>query len=563
MRTWILLATLAGLFSAADGRTQAPPRDPAAAQAKGTGEIKGRVIDSGGKPLRRARITLDLIGGGSDARRTTSTGLDGAYSFTELPAGRFRMTATRGGYLELQYGQRRPGEQGRPLQLADGATLEKVDFTLPKMSTISGRITDENGEPIEGVSVYAMRMLYYEGRRKLVPVSGPSIRTDDDGEYRISRLAPGTYHVMASTNETWTVVQEGRQTVFGYSPTYFPGVTRAPEGRRVPLGLGEHVRAVDFSLVPGRAARISGTALDSAGKPFTRVSLATEVRGTNFASFGGGPAVRTNPDGTFYAINVPPGEYSLQASRTAGPDGPAEAAIMPLIVDGQDLENLVLTGSSGGTVTGRVLSEDGTLPKASTISLRVAEIYRNQAPPVLLGTFRDRASGPTVGEDGTFVVNNVFGRARFQVTLPDGWMLKSIKHEGREITDGVLELRSGEQVAGVEILISRRVTEASGQIVDGKGNPVGDATVILFPVEEERWFESSRAVRAARPDQQGRWRLMALPAGDYFAIAMDYVEVDAWQDPEYLAGLRDQASRITIPDGGAASANLTLVVPKQ
>jgi hypothetical protein len=107
------------------------------------------------------------------------------------------------------------------------------------------------------------------------------------------------------------------------------------------------------------------------------------------------------------------------------------------------------------------------------------------------------------------------------------------------------------------------VTEAWGQIVDGKGNPVGDATVILFPVEEERWFESSRAVRATRPDQQGRWRLTALPAGDYFAIAMDYVEVDAWQDPEYLAGLRDHASRITIPDGGAASANLTLVVPKQ
>ena len=49
------------------------------------------------------------------------------------------------------------------------------------MSNISGRITDENGEPIEGVSIVAMRMLFYEGRRKLVPVSGPSIRTDDEG----------------------------------------------------------------------------------------------------------------------------------------------------------------------------------------------------------------------------------------------------------------------------------------------------------------------------------------------------------------------------------------------
>lgn len=560
---WLSLLLVAFLPLAASAQT-APPRDPAGtAAATGTGEIRGRVTDSAGKPLRRARITLDLTGGGASARRTTSTGIDGAYSFSELADGRYRLTATRGGHLELQHGQRRPGEQGRPLQLAAGAKLEKVDFALPRMSTISGRITDENGEAIEGVSIFAMRMLFYEGRRKLVPVSGPQIRTDDEGEYRISRLSPGTYYVMASTSETWTVTQDGRQTVFGYAPTYFPGVNRAPESRRVAVGLGEHVRAVDFAMVPGRAARVSGTALDSSGKPFTRVTLSVEVRGINFASFGGGPTVRTNPDGTFYAVNVPPGEYSLQASRTEGTDGPAEAAIMPLVVDGQDLEHLSLAGSAGGTVTGRVVSEDGTLPKPSTIFLRIAEIYRNQAPPVLLGTFRDRPGAPSVADDGAFTVNNVFGRARFQLTLPEGWMLKRVTHDGREITDGILELRSGEQMSGVEVLISQRVTEASGQVLDAKGNPVGEATVLLFPADEDRWYESSRAIRATRPDQQGRWRLTALPAGDYFAIAMDYVEVDAWQDPEFLAGLREHAGRITVPDGGAASANLELVVPKK
>ena len=36
---------------------------------------------------------------------------------------------------------------------------------------------------------------------------------------------------------------------------------------------------------------------------------------------------------------------------------------MPLFGDGHDIEHLSLVGSAGGTVSGRVVSEDGTLPK--------------------------------------------------------------------------------------------------------------------------------------------------------------------------------------------------------
>ena len=100
MRTTGFLIILALTFlpgAAVHGQT-APSRDPAApATSSGTGEIRGRVTDSAGKPLRRARITLDLIGGGSTNRGTTSTGLDGAYSFDELTDGRYRLTANRGG----------------------------------------------------------------------------------------------------------------------------------------------------------------------------------------------------------------------------------------------------------------------------------------------------------------------------------------------------------------------------------------------------------------------------------------------------------------------------------
>ena len=551
------------LLPAAAAAQVTPPRDASATAKKGTGIIQGKVVTADGeRPLRRARVSLATVGAGAEGRRTVSTGLDGSYTFKELPAGRFRITVTRGGYLQLEYGQRRPGEQGRPLQLAEGQKLERIDFALPRMSGIAGRITDENGEPIEGVSVFASRSLFYDGKRRLVPVSSLSVRSDDEGEYRIPRLAPGSYHVVASTKETWTVVQNGQETVLGYMPTYYPGVAAATDARRVTVGVGEQARAVDFSLIPGRAAKVSGTALDSQGRPFTNVSLSEEIRGLDGASFRGGPTVTTGADGAFVAREVPPGEYTLSASRSAGSEGVPEAAIMYLTVDGTDIENIVLTGSSGGTVTGRVVSEEGPLPKVSLLRVTAYEQYRSQPPPVLLGTFRSMDSG-VVKEDGTFTAANVFGRARIQVTVPEGWMLKRVQHEGRDITDKVIELRSGEHLANVEILITNRVTDVSGHVTDATGAPLGDATVLVFPANADAWFEHARSIRLTRPDQQGRWQVKGLPAGDYLAVALEYIENIAWQDPEYLESLRRYAEKFTLPEGGSHTLPLKLTVPKQ
>ena len=36
------------------------------------------------------------------------------------------MTASKGGFVSLQYGQRRPSESGTPIELGDGQTLDKI-----------------------------------------------------------------------------------------------------------------------------------------------------------------------------------------------------------------------------------------------------------------------------------------------------------------------------------------------------------------------------------------------------------------------------------------------------
>jgi hypothetical protein len=160
----------------------ADPRDGEIKDAKGTAVLKGRIVaGDSGKPLRRARVTIRATELGSEGQRTTSTSLDGRYEFKDLPAARYRVSVARSGYLSLDHGQRRPGEIGRPVQLADGQTLDKVDFAMPRMGIITGRVTDESGDPIEGVGVFAARLMFFEGQRRLVPISAGRIQTDDEG----------------------------------------------------------------------------------------------------------------------------------------------------------------------------------------------------------------------------------------------------------------------------------------------------------------------------------------------------------------------------------------------
>ena len=529
----------------------APPRDGREPPRIGTAVVRGRVLAADtGRPLRRVRITLSAPELGAE-NRVASTGLDGKFEIKDLPAGRYTIRVQRGGYLTLQYGQRRPLEPGKPLQLADKQVVENVDFTLPRMGTIAGRITDELGDPISGVSVLALRSMWFEGGRRLAPAVS-TVFTDDEGEFRLQGLNPGTYLVMAVSNETWTATDGA---VLGYAPSYYPGTTNALEARPVSVDVGQRLTNVELALVPGRTARISGVARDSQGRSLRNVSLEQSFRGPNGASFrmvGNAPVA---PDGTFALRNIPPGEYAL----TATAQGSDESARLAIIVAGEDLDGVSLSATSGWRISGRVTEDAGLAPSISRDRLRVGgrllTLQAGVRPPG-----PQNASDEIIKEDWTFRSAPLFGAAQLRVAgLPDGWVVKAIHHDGRDVTDEALELASGEEMKDVQITITDKVSTVAGQLTDAKGAPVVDGTVILFVDDTQKWTDSSRWVRAARPDQSGRYEVRGLPAGTYLAVALDYVEDGIWNEAAYLESVRRRAVRFAIGESGSQTLSLRIV----
>ena len=552
----VLAAILLGVAVAA--AQQPPPRDPRPSVEKGSAIIRGRIVAGDtGKPLRRARVTITAPELGGEPRNT-STDAEGRYEFTDLPAGRYTLRVRRGGYLPLAFGQRRPREAAKPLQVLDKEVVERVDMALPRMSIIAGRVLDETGDPMEGVNVHAVRVMFRDGQRRLVPVGSPQNRTDDDGVFRLSGLAPGTYYLRADTRETWTVVRDGVRQVMGYAPTFFPGTTQPSEARRVTLQVGQQVNNLDFALIPGRAAKVSGTAFDSHGKPFQNVSVREEVRGEDFGSFGSIASAPVRADGTFVIENVPPGDYVI--GTATGRDVPEpQVALADITVNGTDIDNIALTGSAGGTVSGRVVTEEGAVPDLPRLRVSIAERITGQPSPLVVGTFSGQSA--LVAPDGAFAVKGVFGRSWLTVTVPDGWMVKSVAHNGRDITGSPFELTSSDTMSDVQVIVTNKVTTVSGQLADDKAMPIVDATIIVFASNAETWTQG-RHIRAARPDQQGRWQIKGLPPGEFLAVAVDYVEDGQWNDPEYLESVRRYGQKITLLDAQAQSVSLRVIKPE-
>src|SRR5262249_42293959 len=127
------------ILSAQPAPPQQPARDTSAHVQTPAGKISGTVLTADtGKPVKRARVLANASerpGG-----RATVTDDAGAFELTDLPAGRYAITASKTGFITLSYGQRRPLQAGTPLQLADGQQMKGVDFRLPRGGAVAGRV---------------------------------------------------------------------------------------------------------------------------------------------------------------------------------------------------------------------------------------------------------------------------------------------------------------------------------------------------------------------------------------------------------------------------------------
>jgi hypothetical protein len=533
-----------------------PPRQPQSQTPAppGTAILRGHVFAADtGQPLRKAQVRI--FANEIRENRMVSTNESGVYEFKELRAGRYTITASKGSYVSMSYGQQRPTDAGKPLEILDHQTVERVDLMLPPGGVITGRVVDEFGEPAPEIQVATERYQVVQGQRRLFP-AGRSVTTNDIGEFRLFGIPPGQYYLSATWRNTSGFNPNGSPSErTAYVPIYFPGTMNAAEAQRLTVSAGQQIDDLVMVLKPIKASRVSGTATGSDGKPLTPAMIMVMQSNAGFGSMTGGGQVR--PDGTFTVGGLAPGTYTLRAQRMApSADGP-EAAMTTITVTGDDLTDVQLVAAKPSTLTGRIVVDPAaasSLPRPVMIRAFPASVSMIPAPP---------PPPARMGDDFTFEIKSTPGVMRLMLggafgPAPADWSIRSVRVNGVDVTDAGIEFKPNEDISGVEVELTNKVTTISGMVKTSRGETSKDYTAIMFAQDKQKWIGNGRYQSAGRPDQEGRFKISGLPPGEYYIIAVDRLEPGQSGDPDFLEAVRSKATPLSLREGETKNVDLRL-----
>jgi Carboxypeptidase regulatory-like domain len=518
---------------------------PPAAPRGETASIRGRITDKvSGEPIARAVVSASPADGRSRATATL-TDADGRYSFPTLVPGRYFIRAEPPLFGARYVGAAYMGttSPNMIMTLTSGEERTSIDIALQRAYAISGRVVDVDGEPAARVRIVT-RPIGGNGR-------GPDRETDDLGRFRIFGLLPGRYTVCSEflAAGSMQVRSELEQPV----TTCYPSAPSSVEGRPVEVKSAD-VDGIEIRLLRTRTFTVSGTVLDSNGKPAEnlRVDLEKHIAGgSSSTGIGGGP------DGRFVMRNITPGDYTINA-RIGGPDRPAErrdleVASIPITVGSADV-GVVVTLSRTVTVPGRIVFEGTATPPPRD---------PGYGPMIIFASFTDGverssvSTSTTVDEGMTFQLPEMFGpRVLDVVNVPSGWVLKSITYRGKDVTDAVVDLLAGGEVGTIEVVMHNRGAVVTGRVVDDGGKPVR-ARVVMIPADRVRWLGLYSPVTALSSATAGTYAFRPQRAGEYAIVAIDQAEpIPSEQNRAFFERILKSGQTITLAENERRGVDL-------
>jgi len=505
----VLLLLIGAVAAVAQNRTSAlvPARFDCA--------IDGAVVDHvTHQPVPRAKIAVVWPGG----NRTGAADNSGRWSFGGIACARVSVSASRFGYLDSGY------IGSPPLNfLLSPDSPSHLSIELTPQATVTGKVVDENGDPVAGMRIVPYIARVVDGRRQLT--NGPQTVTNDIGQFRVAPLEPGRY----------TVCAEPAMGQANYQEACYPAPLEAGPASAMRLDAGQESE-VDFALARAHLVRLSGvvTGLHPGARAAVWLSRPGLARRQ--------PAMTSNvsPEGAFAFREVPAGSWTLTA--TANLDERSWSARIPVEVGDSDVDGIVLTPEPPMTIAGTIRTDSQNAPAESGpgvgLSLRLAgsmPAARN------FGTVNVVFSD----DNRSFTITGITpGSYSLTMSAPP-YFLKSATLGGLDIGHGEFTINT--DPGPMEIVLSDAGGSLEGDVSMYDGSPAASASIILL-----REGEFVRVLSVVN----GHFNVGNLQPGAYTVSAWDSIRNVEYANPEWMRQYAEASAAVTIEAGHDARIKL-------
>lgn len=433
--------------------------------------IRGRVVDTGGRPVDRAEIRIHSVASPPAPFRTAPADVDlqrfarqGRFSSGPVPPQlAYQLTASAPSFARATLTL-----EG----LEPGAKNPEVTLILERGRTAAGRVVDPHQHPIAGARIL------------LLPARGDSVT---DPWAMAARIEDSLEAVTGAEGRF-----EIRQIPVGARDLLIeaPGFARAQElGIAFPAAAGSQELGT-FVLQPGVAVR--GRVVDGAGRPLPEVSVAAAPSRAEAGPWAGpaDPAL-TDGQGRFELPDLRPGD---RLDLTARKTGYAPSRLRGLRAPTGEPVTLVLERAAA--ISGRVVDAEGHGVAEAWVQLDEA---RGEIASAGVPTFFEQSlHGATADAEGAF---------QFSAVAPGKILLRAHRDDYQPSAARTLEIQPGRSLEKVELVLERGAV-ITGRIARPDGLPVPGAHVrVREPGQRGVWTE----FLFADSDGEGIYRLDGVP----------------------------------------------------
>ena len=522
--------------------------------------VEGKILNSmTGEPLKKAHVTL---------RRMDSTTFNappygavtdagGHFAIVNIDPGRYHLSVERTGYARSENTPRNLKSSPDTLTLAAAQKLADLQFKLVPQAVITGRVVDEDNEPLAGISVQCSRYSYMNGKKTLLPSTAAS--TNDKGEYRAYGLAAGKYYVAASMRQMSMMPEIRTETTpeEDYVPTYYPNSLDPGGAVQVNAVAGAETSGVDIRLLRAKTFQVAGKIMNAL-KPTAPVQINLskhDSSGAGMYNWDRTKHTMSDPKGGFLFRGVMPGTYDVEAMEFG--EDQTRVALAQVTVGDSSIDGLQVAFVANPDVPGVLKVENAPNQGQQSGSGGSAAGYHIYLQPEsnIMNVGR---SGGEVKDDGTFTLKNVLPmKYRVYVNpLQSDAYVKQISVGNEEAVDERVDFSAGADGKQITVVVSANGGHIEGNAQDDKQQPAPHATVVLVPDRTD----ATQRYKTGSTDQNGHYVLRGIAPGKYKLYALDHIDPGAYADPAYMETFQGKATSLEITEGAKVTQDLALIV---